>query len=141
MMKIEQWWAPRDIRFSLEQVKWLVGYLPLLREGKWPSDTSVQVESERTGSGNSVKSRAPFESAAMVAAELDQRITACGLDGWLVKAVFGWGEDSVSLGISDEELYRRVGHCLKYVSGWQRKKTTYREFIGHRKGDGESCKL
>jgi hypothetical protein len=133
-MEDVQWWSPRNIRFTSAQVKWLLGYLPLLREGKWPSDICIQAETGRTSGCHSVKNHAPFESAAMVAAELDERITACGPDGWLVKAVFGWGEDPVSLGLTDGELNRRVGRCLKYICGWQRKRTTYQEFIGHRKG-------
>ena len=134
MAEREAWCPPRDIRFTVGQVKWLVSVLPMLREGRWPADPRRSGYTDSPAGQKRNDTHAPFETAALITAELEVRIKACGVDGWLVKAVYGWGEDHQTLGISDEELYRRVGTCLKYVSGWSRKKTAYREFINHRKG-------
>jgi hypothetical protein len=61
----------------------------------------------------------------MIAAEMDARLKSCGIDGWLVKAVFAWDEDESSLGLEKEVFLVRISRCLKYISGWKRKITPY----------------
>jgi hypothetical protein len=133
MAEVERWWPLREIHFTAEQVKWLISFLPVLREGRWPPYPHGNSYREEPFGRNPNHVHAPFETAAMVAAELDVRIKACGIDGWLVKAVYGWGENYQSLGLTDQELYQRVGRCLKYVVGWKRKRVSYREFVNHRR--------
>jgi hypothetical protein len=135
MAERETWCRPGDIRFTIEQVKWLVGLLPLLREGRWPPDPGQSGHTGLPAGRKTENTHAPFETPALIAAELELRIIACGADGWLVKAVYGWGEDHQTLGISGQELSRRVGRCLKYISGWSRKKMTYQDFLNHRKAE------
>jgi hypothetical protein len=133
MAERDPWCPPGDIRFTVEQVKWLVSLLPMLREGRWPADPhdSGYINPPAIRKRNNI--HAPFETAALIAAELEARLNACAEDGWLVKAVYGWGEDCQTLGIADMELYRRVAGCLRYVSGWSRRKVSYRDFVSHRK--------
>jgi len=130
--EIEQWWPLRSIIFSAQQVKWLISFLPVLREGRWPPFPHTGYPQAPFGR-RANRNGAPFESAAMVAAELDIRLKACGMDGWLVKMVYGWGENYQSLGLADQELCRRLNRCLKYVTGWKRKRVSYREFVNHRR--------
>jgi hypothetical protein len=133
MAEAELWWPPREISFKARQVKWLISVLPVLREGLWPPCPRESGYLNAAPRRMPPRVHAPFETAALVAAELDVRIRSCGMDGWLVKAVYGWGENYVSLGLSDKELFRRVMRCLKYITGWKRKRVSYRDFVNHRR--------
>jgi hypothetical protein len=126
------WYAPHEIRYSVEQVKWLISILPSLREGNWPPDPRETGYNDRSFTTRQWQRHAPFETACMIAGEVDARLKACGWDGLLVKSVYCWGEDYQSLGISEEELYRRCGRCLEYVSGWKRKNMSYKQWVKQR---------
>jgi hypothetical protein len=127
-VRADAWWAPQDIYFSLEQVKWLVSILPILREGRWLPKPHGGLTRLTASSRQKKPAYSPFESPAMIAAEMDARLKSCGADAWLVKAVFSWDEDEISLGLEKEILLRRIGRCLKYISGWKRKTSRYSDW-------------
>jgi hypothetical protein len=128
----EQWWAPAEIRYTTDQVKWLVSILPSLREGHWPPNPRETGYVDRSIISKQWQRHAPFEMACMIAGELDARLKACGKDGLLVRAVYCWGEDYQSLGMRDEELSWRCGRCLAYISGVKRKTTQYLQWAKQR---------
>jgi hypothetical protein len=122
------WWEPKDIYFSLEQVKWLISILPLLREGRWQPKPHEGVYRFSVSGSQSKADHAPFESPAMIAAEMDARLKSCGADGWLVKTVFALDEDEHSVGLESHDFRRRVSRCLSYLCGWRRKASPYRDW-------------
>jgi hypothetical protein len=132
----EIWWEPRDIRFTIEQCKWLISVLPRLRDGVWPADPRGNgYIPTRTCRPENI--HAPFETAEMIAGEIEARLEACGPDGILVEAFYGWGKDTRSLmkyfHLDQKTLSSRVGRCLIYISGWKRKPYRYEELSAHRK--------
>jgi hypothetical protein len=126
--KSANWWEPKEIHFSLEQVKWIISILPLLREGRWQPKPHEGAYGHSVSRSQGKPDHAPFESPAMIAAEMDARLKSCGADGWLVKAVFALDEDERSLGLESHDFRRRVGRCLSYLSGWRRKTSSYRDW-------------
>ena len=136
MNQIAFWWSPGQIRFSSEQCRWLINVLPLLHEGFWPPKPGGSSPAGPPQGKKRPGEHAPFETPEMAAAEIETRLEACGLDGLLAEAVFGWGKDFWSLmkyfGLDQKELRERVSRCLRYITGWKRKRTPYRNFCNHR---------
>ena len=92
------WVSPGAVVFDIEDVEFLLPWLFEMREGVYPPEPSGgYVESRRPGVGH----RAPYETAAQVAAEIDSRLARTGLDLYLV-------EDSYCHGATDEELARKL---------------------------------
>jgi hypothetical protein len=122
---LERFWEPREIYFGFEQVRWLISNQPILRDGNWPPKPHDGAFRTLRDPSKPRAPFAPFESPALICAELDARLKNCGHDGLLTKAVLAWEEDENTLGLDRRELYRRVLRCLKYVSGWKRKRMPY----------------
>ena len=61
----ETWWAPKDIVFNQEQVEWLLEWLPLLREGKWPAEPTGYINTARVQRSRSC--HASFETPCQIA--------------------------------------------------------------------------
>lgn len=136
----EPWWHPRDIRFTREQVEWLLSWLPSLKEGNWPARPSGYTEAP---AGRKARSRhASFETPAQIAAELECRLAKCALDRYLVEDSYIDGIDerdlARKLGLDIGDVGRRISSVLKYVSGWNRKTCSLKEWKGHRR---ESVKI
>jgi len=72
-----------------------------------------------------------------MAAEVEYRLEKCGLDGLLLEAIEGWGKSEQSLakylGIPTWSVRKRAKNALRYISGWGRKKQSYKERISHEK--------
>jgi hypothetical protein len=137
MSETEQWWSQGDIRFSCRQCRWLVSVLAVLHEGHWPRNPLNPGYIDPPYRKKDPGRHASFEGPEMVAAEIETRMEACGLDGCLVEAFYGWNKDPRSLTryfhMDERELAKRAARCVRYMSGWNRKRTTYREFVNHRK--------
>jgi hypothetical protein len=117
-----QWWDLKDISYSLQQMKWLVGSLPILKDNNWV----VKPDEPEPSEPPPPPPPSPTDSPAALAAEIDARLVAAGQDGWLARAVLVWGEDETTLGLPREELERRVTRCLNFISGQKRKKMRYK---------------
>lgn len=138
-MAAEEWYKPGDIRFNRQQIIWLLGYLPTLREGIWPPNPKDTGYVDAPQGKNSRAARGGyFERACDIAAEVEKRLEACHLDGHLLEASYTWGKSEAELarvhGLTLPDFYRRVNRALRYISGWRRKRRSYEEFCGHRRG-------
>ncbi|MGD0794947.1 MAG: hypothetical protein ABR958_05070 [Dehalococcoidales bacterium] len=108
------WFAPRYIRFTYEQMIFLLIHLPMLRAGHYPPDpkNSGYVDSPVVQTGIQ-RTSAYFTKSAELAAEIDSRLTRCGLDRYLV-------EDYYCRSIPEEDLARhldievpKIRRCIK----------------------------
>ena len=141
---MEPWWSPREIVFNTKQVLWLLGWLLFLGEGSWPPEHRETGYTD-VGRMKSRSHRAPFETAAVVHAELDARIRACGQDGEMLLAYHCYGMEAIRIArlvkMDEERVMRRIKRALRYIASgpdrrWhdtpKRKAQTYQEFISHR---------
>ena len=136
----KDWHSPHSVtRFTKPMVKWLVPMLPLLRNGEYPPDPRAADSGYTGGSGKpQVKPGAKFELPASIAAELDKRIQAAGLDGLLMEFLYAFEtEDEVfliehivrCLNCTSEGVSQRIRNALYYVSGANRKAESYSDFV------------
>jgi len=115
------------IRFSRDQVMFLLRHLDLLRQGIYLSDHTgyVDIPSGR----KKRRRRAPFVLAAEVAAELDWRLSRTGLNRYLVEDVITNGllEEIVAskVNLPVEEVNLRVRSVIAFCCGFKRKKSSY----------------
>ncbi len=121
----DQWWDIKEICYTPLQMKWLVGSLPMLKDNNWasrPDDVEPPVPPPPPPPQ-------PTDSPAAMAAEIEARLIDAGQDGWLTRAVLVWGEDENSLGLTREDLERRVTRCLHFISGKKRKTMRYSHWV------------
>lgn len=139
----ELFWEPRQIVFNRKQVLWLLPWLPSIREGDWPPDPRYTGYTDVPGKPRS--HRAPFEASCQVAAELDDRIKACGQDGEMLHVYYCLDLEATRIArlvkMDEEQVTRRIKRALRYIASgpdrrWhdtpKRKAQTYQEFISHR---------
>lgn len=125
------WYAPHEIFFNREQVYWLLENRGTLHEGLWPP--------EHMGTGHVDRSTghsAPFEEPLIHIAEVDDRLdirteleyrlTAAKIDGKLLIAEID-AETPIS------ELSYEARTVLNYISGWKRKRMSYRDWRKQRR--------
>ncbi len=108
-----EWYELKEIRFC----RWQVLFL-LENFHAYPTDpyTSGYTEAPRTS--HRIGANAPFESQAVVFAELEYRIEKTGTDGkWLIS--------DVQKGVTLRELAYEPRRALHYCAGWTRKRLSY----------------
>lgn len=140
-----EWWEPRAIVYTMKQVLWLLGWLLSIREGNWPPDPRYTGYTDARGVMKTRSHRAPFEAAALVAAELDARIKVCGQDGEMLHVYYCYGLELTRIArlvkMDEGRVSRRISRALRYIASgpdrrWhdtpKRKAQTYQEFISHR---------
>ena len=136
MEQREEWWAPRDIFFTQEQILWLLRHLYRIREGYWPEEHR-ETGYEYRGGKPSGRKHASFEAPAAIAAELEYRMEKCGVDGLIMEYIVL--ADHMDMDVVDQKLAhylhttpvdirRRFRLALKYCRGWWRKKVSYRRY-------------
>jgi len=134
----EHWYSAGEISFKTGQVIWILENLAIFRLGIYPARPNgsgypdlTPAPKHRTGRG------AVFERAGEIAAEIEVRIKRAGFDGFLLEAVYSWdkSEDELAevFGMKQRDIRRRISRSLKYISGYRRKRCSYKDFIGHRK--------
>lgn len=76
----KDWHSPREIRFTLEQVVWLLcpQHWDLIQLGEWPPEGK---ETGYVGRSSSPNHKGPFETAIQVSAELKVRLDYAGRGG------------------------------------------------------------
>ena len=136
-MNNENWWKPGEIRFTAEQVRWLINRLPEISAGDWPS------EHRETGYSGKPKKQisrhAYYETPAQIAGELSQRLELCGADGLIVHWVTVSDDQFIKqrlchyLNISIQELNIKYKIALRYCCGFKRKKTEYSDYFRHQR--------
>jgi len=129
------YYEPYEIQFCRLQMLWLLAYLPILKDGRYPPGAATGYVDMHLESNRSPAVRASFETPAGLAAEVEVRLDRCGLDGVILKAITLWGEppDKLAgkLNMTCEDVLRRRERALQYISGWRRRRITYRDFCAH----------
>lgn len=143
---MKPYYQPREIIFVRDQVEFLLPYLVLLKEGRYPPEPSSYTD---TGKRNR-NFKAPFTTPCEIAAELKARMEVCGQDGYLALEHYYDGvpiesENGVK-GISDKRMIdirlveRRIRKVVSYISSG-----TYRRWMDNHKRRGinykDWCKL
>jgi len=112
------YYTPGMVSYCRPQMMWLIEWLPVIEDGDWPPDpketgyTEPAVQTTRS-------SRAHFENAAQVAAEVTARLARTGKDGETLVHL-------IQSGLSDyQRLPPSALNALNYISGWRRKKDSY----------------
>lgn len=114
------YYSPRDITFTREQMIWLIEHLDLLELGDWPPEGR---ETGYTGSQKSHSHKAPFETAAQIYVEVSYRLDRTGNDGETLVWEVQNGLNAYAL------LCPAAKKALNYISGWRRRKMKYRKWI------------
>jgi len=129
MGNLEDGFAPYEIRFTQEQIIWLLGYLDFLKkENRWPPlGGDVLVKS-------GIQGRAYFEIPIGIAAEIELRLKALGNpDEFIIRDRFCHDEDVWMLGkkyhLNSGEIGMRINRGLAYIAGFSRKRISYEEWI------------
>ena len=118
------------VRLKYGEVRWVLDNLLTLRAGQWPDPEWYE------SFGNRVKSfQANFIRPCEAAAEVEVRLYMCGLDGFLVKEVYAWGETyeylSANLNLSKKEINRGIQATLAYITGKWPKDRNYKTHKNH----------
>jgi len=142
-MEEREYYPLGEIKYTARQCLWLLRHLLTLKVGDYPPDPAGAGSgyTEFRGGKRPTKHRASFETPALVAAELEVRLSKCGLDGLILRDLIMLGDPpeylARCLGMSQEMINRRSMRALKYISsekrGWKRRRISYQEFVGHRK--------
>lgn len=144
MTEKKDWYSPHSVQaFTKPMVKWLIPLLSILRAGEYPPSPK---DSGYTDAGSGKPQFRPggkFEVPASIAAELDVRITKCGIDGLLLEFLYTVEPDdelfflqhiAQALGTDIWDIEKRIKNALNYCSGSKRKTRSYKEYYGHKRG-------
>ncbi len=118
---IVEWYAPKDINFSRENMMWLIRSLGELLDGDWPASPWGSSYTDIPSIGGGSK-EARFVKPCQFAAEVEVRLRRTGLEGKLLMAELNGGD------VPYEQLSKESRDALNYISGWRRRKQSYREF-------------
>jgi len=127
----KDFWEPREIYFTPEQMYWLLEHYLLLSMGRWPQDLRDTGYTELAGAVKAGKSkvrsrRAPFETPCQIKAEIDKRLARTGIEGKLLLA-------EAQAGIGIMLLQAESKRALLYISGWRRKTERYSKWRWRRR--------
>lgn len=121
---MDEWYSYRDIKFTPEQVIWILQNLELLEEGKWPPEYSVTGYTD-DGFMKRVNKEAGFVKPTIIVAEVNKRLERTGVHGKLLRAEI----------IAGLELSEESKSALRYCSGRRRKQMSFLQW--QRKGKYE----
>ena len=122
MNRTKDWYSFEAFNFSQNQTLWALSHLQLLRDGFWPPEHR---ETGYTGTkGNKGRKHAPFENAAIIAAEIDKRIVAIGLDGILLEYIYSNPQNyyenvqhvANALRVPTDEIFQRMRKTLERMT-------------------------
>ena len=118
----------------INEVKWVLANLLELRRGDWPDPEWYELDRSLHKISFLEAKFAPCELAAGV----ESRLSACGIDGFLVKQMYAWGEDvgylTKNLNISRVEIIRGIEAAMDYITDKWPKTTPYRRYRTTHKG-------
>lgn len=140
-MTDNEWWSPREIKFTRRQVLWILEHAETLRGGRWPADPVTSGYVDLPVIKKKGGKEAHFIKPIEVIAEVETRLEKAGLDGLILEAIECWDKSVASLAsyFKQEEptIWRRRSRALGYVASgpsrrWhntkKRKGETYQEF-------------
>ncbi len=129
LMTDKDWYSYGEIRYSLEQILFLLLHKALLESGRWPPEHK---DTGYTGSskGRAYKHEGYFVKPIIIIAELKARLEATGFDGKLVVERYTNGYDELDLADRHKmdywEVVKRISKALNYCQGANRKWYSYR---------------
>ena len=135
----EKWYSYAAIRFTRQQVIFVLENIYTIREGIWPPNPkgSGYVDAPM-GKNSQYKRGAGFEKPVEVGAEVWVRLQLCGFDGKLLESVHTWGYSCKALANAykrdEADVVASVETALRYCSGWARKQRSYEAYRSHRRG-------
>ena len=122
---IEEGYEPREIRFTRPQMIWLIMWLEIMVEGRWPPNPKDTGYTQTPDVQRSRSTHASFETPAQIAAEVEVRLKATGTEGKLLVAEIQGGK-------ALEELAPESRRVLDYISGWPRRRTPFRQWLANK---------
>lgn len=135
----KDWYSQHRVSsFTKPQVRWLIPHLGMIRNGDFPKNPKDTGYTDTGIKSRQFKAGAAFETAAGIAAELDLRIQRAGLDGLLLELLYTNDPDdevfviqhiAEALNLETREVYQRIRNALYYVSGRDRKQTSYANYV------------
>lgn len=141
---IEAYYKPNEIwqKWSGNQVKWLIPYLPLLRSGVYPRDPAESGYTDASVGKRQIRAKAPFITAGEIAGELDFRLRQCKEDGLFLEMVYSQPDDTFfvmqhiasALGVEINTVEGNIHQALRYVCGRNRKRRSFNEWKNHKGG-------
>jgi len=136
----KDWYAPSEISFHRKHMLFLLKHLILLREGVYPPDPyhSGYTDEPISKKKKRIRRTPSFATPALYTAEVEIRLERAGIDGLILEAIEAWGKSPASISahlrIPEGLVKKKRDTALRYVSGWRRKKRTYKQFVNHKKG-------
>ncbi len=127
-MAVEKWFSYGSIRYTIEQILFLLAHKDLLESGRWVPEHK---ETGYTGSskGRAYNDEGYFVKPVIIMAELMLRLDACNLDGELVVERYTNGYDEMDIADRHKLDYwgviYRINSALNYCRGANRKRTNY----------------
>ena len=142
-----EWYALNQIRFTGEEIIWVLCSAGLLHEGDWPPEPMVSGDIPTIKKGG--KKNARFTKPVEVIAEVERRLEHCGFDGLLVNLYHAYEWDEIQLSkyyrISVAEVRQRIDAVVWWISGWNfnqhfpyRRWHVYRDYVTWKSQRGES---
>jgi len=116
---LDEWYSPRDIHFTREQMLWLIAWLPVLGEGNWPPEPRETGYTEAPKVQKSRSRKAHFQTPAEYYAEVTYRLKSCGTAGETLVWEVQHGLDVYEL------LSPPAKQSLNYISGWRRRRRSF----------------
>lgn len=134
-----EWYSFREIRFTQEEITWVLCNAELIKAGEWPPEpitsSYTALPSIRKGGGKNARFTKPIE----VIAEIERRLEHCGLDGLLAYLYYSYGFDENLLSkyyrLEPGEVKHRIGAVIWFISGWNFYMRPYRRFNVYRAYD------
>ena len=141
-----QWYAYSEIRYTKDQILFLLENVSLLREGFWPPNPR---ESGYVGSSKKVfKSDGKFVKPIIIITELDVRLSLCGKNGQYGKMVearyiVGWEDEEIAKLARCSTWYvdKYIKITLKYLIGNHRRHCTLDEWVRCGKKHWKECEI
>ena len=125
---MKDFYAPSDIKYWPEHMRWGLVHLRELEEGIWPSDPRRTIDDQ----GHRPKHGAYFEIPVTFAAEINVRVDACDNDGILAKQCLADGWDMLTLAklikTDIQSLEYKINRVVLYSTGSRKRRMSYREF-------------
>ena len=125
-MKNKKWWNYSEIRFTAEEVLWILENMELLRGGEWPPEHKNSGYIDASFGEKRIKSEAGFVKPVIIISEIEVRLDRTGVDGKLLLA-------EAKLGVDIALLSYEAKRALKYISGWRRKRMSYQNWVSQSK--------
>ncbi len=123
---METHYSPGQIRWTAEQVKWILKWSEVFKNGRYPPDFR---ETGYIGGKGKIRGfHAPYETPTQIWGELSLRISKTNPDGYFLEIVYS-GQDQVeemeriakAFNMDINEVLARCERALRYVTGWCRR--------------------